>query len=161
MADLVIDDIWTFYDVNKPDDRMNSFDIAPFLPVSHPLYISPFGIALQVTCAYPMAADIRIQLVNYRQDPSHGKMWFGRNGPQTTIDLDGDVPGLGFLNGVLLPKGQAQLWIWWPRYSDLFGAVGGGLRPCIGALRAQIQSGYANMFAATDPYHWKWNFVEL
>jgi hypothetical protein len=160
MPDLSIDDIWTFQEVNDPTKRYDSFDIAPFLPVTDPLYCSPFGIALQTTAAYSMSAQIRIQLVNYRQDPSQGKMWYGRNGVRTTIDLDSDVPGFGFLN-TILPKGQCLLWMWWPRYTDLFNSVGSGLVPAICAARAEIQSGFTEIFAATDPYQAKWSFAVL
>lgn len=161
MPDLSIDDIWTFQDVNTPTNRMQSFTLAPFLPVSNPAYCDPFGIALNITAATSMSADIRIQLVNYRQDPSNGKMWYGRNGVQSTIDLDGDVPGLGFLKQTILPQGQTLLWIWWPRYTDLFGSIGSGILPTVGALRAQIQAGFVDIFATTEPYAWKWNFVVL
>jgi hypothetical protein len=161
MPDLTIDDIWTFQNLGDPMSRSYAFSLASFLPVSDPGYCDPFGIALKITAGQAMSADIRIQLVNYRQDPSTGKMWFDRNGVRPTIDLDGDLPGFNFLKTAGLPAGQTILWMWWKRYSDLFGGVGSGLEPCICAVRAEIQSGFFDIFAATEPFAWSYTFTVL
>jgi hypothetical protein len=159
MADLTIDDLWTFYDLNDPTKRLNAFCLVSFLPPSDPSYCDPFGIAFQVTSAYPMSADVRIQIANYRQDPTYGKMWFGPNGVRSTIDLDGDLPGLAFLKNTYLPGGTVLFYIWWRRYTDLFGPVGAGLLPAICNVRAQIQSGYFDTYAATPPDQWSYTFT--
>jgi hypothetical protein len=132
-----------------------------WIPLGSPGRISGFGIAVLLTMPVATAVSLSIQLANFRQDPTFGKMWFGRNGVCATIDLDNDTPGMGWLGNISLPQGQSIVWMYWNEYSDLFGAYGNGLLPVIGELRAQVQlvGGSYGAFAVSEPPRWAWAFV--
>jgi hypothetical protein len=158
MPSISIDDIWTFENMADPTLRANSFLKTVNYTLPGGYYESAFGIALLVTCTHPTYADLRIQLVNYRGDPTTGKMWAGAYGVQSSIDLDGDLPGLSFLKNTYLNSGQSTYWMWWPRYSDLFGSVRGGMLSAICEIRAQIQSSFGD-FSVSKPQACLWSFM--
>jgi hypothetical protein len=142
MAFVSIQGIWTWSsDVWTPE---NSFR-----------WNDPFGVSLHINCSSDLTTvgaryDIQWQLVNPRED-WFGRTWFRfQSGVQTSPTVD-----------VLFEDQQFQAtnfvhWISWGRYSDVMGAIGGGIFAGVFAVRGHIQVLGTDLFDMTDPYGFKY-----